>query len=147
MLLASLAFTCPALTCMFLTHLRATLLRDQFPGPRVLAYLFGATPGLFAVCFGATLDRDIGLCLAPMLLGLLARFFALLLLVVLVLLLFVRCYWLARERRCADAERQRGADHGGQDGTVDGVVDVHGDPRCCCEQAVLVRDALHAKST
>src|SRR6185295_12800677 len=76
---------------------------------------------------GALLPGSCGLGLALML----TRVFALFLLVVFVRLFFVHCCWLARERRCADAERQRGTDHGGQGGTVDGFVDVHGDPRCC----------------
>ena len=133
MLLASLVFT-----CMFGTHLRPSLLRDQFPCQHVLPRLLGAASGLLAVYLGPPLDRDIGLCLALVLLGLLARVFALLLPVEPVLLLLLRCHWLARERRrCGDPERERRADHGGQHGTVDGVVDVHGGPRVPANKRLL----------
>jgi hypothetical protein len=107
-----------------LAHLVGALL-----GLRVLAHLLGATSGLLAAGLGPPLHRDIGLCLALVLLRLLARLITLLLVVLVLLLL--RCRGLTSERRCPDAERQRCADHGGQHGTVDGVIDVHGDPRCC----------------
>jgi hypothetical protein len=47
------------------------------------------------------------------------------------LLLVLLSRLLARGRRCADAKSQRGADHGSQCSTVDGGIDVHGDPRHC----------------
>lgn len=87
---------------------------------RLMTSLLGTTAGFAPRCIRARLLRSGGLRL---LLGLLLVALDCL---PLGLLWFLGARALESRRRCADAQRQRGADHGRQDGTVDGGSDVHG---------------------